>query len=926
MMKGLAKIGSKPLAIMTLIVSCLVVAAGFTWQQQSFSDQGQGQQAQQQQQIATMIHHAISSRIALLSQQMEAVATSENVVDLIVSNDADAIIDKQKILANLFPNSQKVCLFSADVDQPDESACLPITFASLNSLRLAKENGSAPMALMQAGKDNAHLLLAHRVMGSNEQVAGVLVVAFNPDEVSKLLFKEYGANGYVELRQGIKKTMVVAKQGNSQWKQGTSSFDKAIENSHWRITYWAGKTAGSTSLFMMILATMLTVIILMWLLREYWQNTLFKRDVTTLKQLISDAENKKLQAKYTMSYGMLDAVVDELLSLSIKMSVSGPPGIIKPKLVPKPQAEPEPMLQEEPIMQAEVPEVAMKKVSSQPDLAPVNVEPEVEVMLPEESSESAFSISPVSIDAVDLDEPVSEEPEAVIDEAPLEFKIPESSKTEEPSPKVVDDAPLELNSIEPLVLEINEEPALELEQVQSGEIDARIFKAYDIRGVVGQTLNENIVRKIGQAIGSEALEQGQSRLVIGRDGRHSSPSLSHALIEGILASGCDAVDIGMVPTPVLYFACYQLGTHSGVMVTGSHNPANYNGLKIMLAEKSLAGDELQALYQRIKQDNLSTGQGHQNNADVIDDYIAKIIVDVSTSRSIKVVVDSGNGVAGIVAPKLLTALGCEVIELYSDVDGDFPNHHPDPSQPENLQALIEKVKESGAELGIAFDGDADRLGIVDVNGKAIWPDRLMTLFAQDVLSRQQGATIIYDVKSTGLLEHTIKQAGGNPLMWKSGHSLIKNKMQETGAQLAGEMSGHIFFKERWFGFDDGLYAACRLLEILAKDPLSRTPTDVFSAVPDRVNTPEIIIEMDDTESYRLIEQLSEDAQFGGATLIKIDGVRAEYPNGWGLVRASNTVPGITLRFEAETEEGLQQIQQQFKQQLLQIKPTLTLLF
>ncbi|NQY25750.1 MAG: phosphomannomutase/phosphoglucomutase [Piscirickettsiaceae bacterium] len=897
-MKRLAKIGNKPVAILTLIISCVVVIVGFIWQQQLFNNQGQGQQDQQHQQVATMIHHAISSRVTLLNQQMETVASSPNLAGLILSGDMEAVVAQQEMLASLFPNAQKVCLFSANIDQPDENACLPITFASLNSLRLAKENGSAPMALMQAGKDNAHLLLAHRVMGSNEQVAGVLVVAFNPDEVSKLLFKEYGANGYVELRQGVKKTAVVAKQGNGQWKQGPSSFDKPIANSYWRIAYWPAGTAESSSLLMVILSAMLGVMIVMWLLREFWQQSLLKRDVTTLQQQIEDIKENKLKSKYFLTNAGLQKVASDLIAMVKDMassSLGSPPnkaatlGNIKPQM------------QMEPILETENTESKIEqKMPRQPisEFPPVDVKPTpirvpvVENDITEKSSGLTFSETPVTLEVIES-EPVVEEP--VVDEAPLEFNI-----------------------LEPLILEIDEEATL--------EIDRRIFKAYDIRGIVGQTLNENIVRKIGQAIGSEALEQGQSRLVIGRDGRHSSPSLSNALIEGILASGCDAVDIGMVPTPVLYFACHQLGTHSGVMVTGSHNPADYNGLKIMLADKSLSGDELQALYQRIKQDDLSTGQGHQNNADVIDDYIAKIVGDVSTSRSIKVVIDSGNGVAGIVAPKLLIALGCEVIALYSDVDGDFPNHHPDPSKPENLQALIAKVKESGAELGIAFDGDADRLGVVDINGKAIWPDRLMTLFAQDVLSRQQGATIIYDVKSTSLLENIIKKSGGEPLMWKSGHSLIKNKMQETGAQLAGEMSGHIFFKERWFGFDDGLYSACRLLEILAKDTLARTPTEVFAAIPDRINTPEIIIEMDDAESHRLMEQLSEEAQFGGATLIKIDGVRAEYPNGWGLVRASNTVPGITLRFEAETEEGLQQIQQQFKQQLLQIKPTLTLLF
>ncbi|MBE9533155.1 MAG: hypothetical protein IMF04_03440, partial [Proteobacteria bacterium] len=659
-MKGLAKIGSKPVAIVTLIISCLVVAAGFTWLQQSFSGQGQGQQNLEQQQIATMIHKSISSRIDLLSQQMASVATSPDLARLIMSGDSEAISAKQTLFASLFPSAQKVCLFSADVDQPDENACLPITFASLNSLRLAKENGSAPMALMQAGKDNAHLLLAHRIMDSAEQVAGVLVVALNPDVVKNLLIKEYGGNGYVELRQGVKKTSVVAKQGNGQWKQGAAIFDKKIANSHWRISYWSAKSAESSSLFMMILGAMLGVMVVMWLLREFWQSTLLKRDVAILQQQIGDIKENKSKSQYPLSNTKLQELTSDLRALAIDM-VAPPLGSpLKENIKPKPQ--PEPMLQ------AEEPEAEMEqKVPTQPDpiIPPTDVQiepalaPAVEEVIIEESSELTFAETSASLDVV---EPVPE-PQPVVDEAPLEFNIleptpvPKAESKPEVEPKkpepanVAVDAPLELKVAEPeiqeeatLELNIGEPLSLELPSLQdeqSDDVDPSIFKAYDIRGIVGQTLNENTVRKIGQAIGSEAKEQGQTRLVIGHDGRHSSPSLTTALIEGILASGCDAVDIGMVPTPVLYFACHHLGTHSGVMVTGSHNPADYNGLKITLNEKSLAGDELQALYQRIEQDNLSTGQGKKNNANVIDDYIAKIVGDIKVPRSVKLVIDSG---------------------------------------------------------------------------------------------------------------------------------------------------------------------------------------------------------------------------------------------------------------------------------------------
>ena len=431
---------------------------------------------------------------------------------------------------------------------------------------------------------------------------------------------------------------------------------------------------------------------------------------------------------------------------------------------------------------------------------------------------------------------------------------------------------------------------------------------------------------IGQAIGSEALDKEQPRLVVGRDGRLSSDELSEALIEGIMASGCEVVDIGQVPTPLVYFACEHLQTHSGVMVTGSHNPINYNGLKITIGKKPLFGASLQQLYQRILQGNVHTGEGSRSSIDVVDDYIAQITSDVHLIRPLKVVVDGGNGVGGPVASKLLTALGCDVIELYCDVNGEFPNHHPNPSEPANLQDLILAVSRSGAELGIAFDGDGDRLGTVDADGNIIWSDRLMIMFAQDVLSRLPGSLVIYDVKSSGLLGDAILAAGGEALMWQSGYAVIRDKMQETGAPLAGELSGHIFFKDRWFGFDDAIYTASRLIELLARDPLERNSTEIFAAIPARESTPEIIVEMEELECQKFIQQFVAEASFQGAKISTIDGLRADFASGWGLVRASNTVPGLTLRFEAETQESLQEIQQQFKQQMLQVKPTITLLF
>jgi len=470
------------------------------------------------------------------------------------------------------------------------------------------------------------------------------------------------------------------------------------------------------------------------------------------------------------------------------------------------------------------------------------------------------------------------------------------------------------------------ESALEVAkvEVEESKVDPDIFRAYDIRGIVGASLSPDVAYEIGRAIGSEAYFRGEQTVVVGRDGRLSGPELSDALIRGLKSTGRDVKDIGQVPTPVLYFAAQYLDANSGVMVTGSHNPSDYNGFKIVLGGETLANEAIQGLRQRIESGDMLTGEGSVEEVDVLPDYIERVKSDVQVVRPVKVVVDCGNGVAGVAAPRLLRALGCEVVELFCDVDGDFPNHHPDPSKTENLAALIQAVQEQGAELGIAFDGDGDRIGIVSSQGEIIWPDRLLMLLAMDVLSRNPGALIIYDVKCSRHVASVVAEHGGEPLMWATGHSLIKAKMKETGALLAGEMSGHIFFKERWFGFDDALYSAARLLEILAND--HRSSSDMFAALPDSMNTPELNIPMAEGEPSVFMEKLLNGAHFENARVATVDGLRVEFDRGWGLVRASNTTPCLVLRFEADDELALHTIQEEFRRVLLQTDPSLSLPF
>jgi phosphomannomutase/phosphoglucomutase len=457
-------------------------------------------------------------------------------------------------------------------------------------------------------------------------------------------------------------------------------------------------------------------------------------------------------------------------------------------------------------------------------------------------------------------------------------------------------------------------------------LDRSIFRAYDIRGLVGVSLDGNIARLIGQAIGSVMHEKNQRSIVVGRDGRLSSQSMANGLIEGLRKAGREVIDIGEVPTPLAYFGSFHLRTGCCVEVTGSHNPPDYNGFKIVVDGETLAGDAISNLYARIAENKLyrADNLGALSSRDISRDYIQRIADDIQIERKVKVVIDCGSGVAGLIAPDLLAAIGADVEPLYCEVDGTFPHHHPDPSDPANLVDLINVVQRVGAEIGLALDGDGDRLGVVTRAGEIIYPDRLLMLFASDVLERNPGACVIYDVKCTGHLATHILRHGGSPLMWKTGHSLIKSKMKETEAELAGEMSGHFFFRERWYGFDDGLYAAARLLEILGS--AIDDPETIFAQLPKGVSTPELKIEVPEGEQYRMVEEFVAKAKFEGARLATIDGLRADWPDGWGLVRASNTTPNLVLRFDAKDAESLARVQSVFREQLLAVHPTLQLPF
>jgi phosphomannomutase/phosphoglucomutase len=469
------------------------------------------------------------------------------------------------------------------------------------------------------------------------------------------------------------------------------------------------------------------------------------------------------------------------------------------------------------------------------------------------------------------------------------------------------------------------QPKINQPQMKKAEPE-NIFKAYDIRGIVGKGLSKEVIYDLGLALGSEAQQKGIKTLVVARDGRLSGMDLVDGLMKGIISTGRNVLNLGMVPTPVLYFVAHHIEGRSGVMVTGSHNPPEYNGLKMVIQGETLAGERIQQLKQRIEtEDYVTETMGMiEHKHDYIEEYIGTIADGIELARKLKVVIDCGNGVAGELAPELVRTLGCEVIELYCKIDGNFPNHHPDPSKPENLTDLIAAVTKHQADLGLAFDGDGDRLGVIDSSGKIIWADRQMMLYAKQVLANKPGAHIIYDVKCSRHLGEMIRKNGGRPLMWKTGHSFMKAKLKEMGAALAGEMSGHIFFNDRWFGFDDALYAAARLLEIIAAD--TRPSCEVFADFPDSLNTPELTVTLDEGENFSFMAEMMQKANFPDGIIFDIDGLRVDFKDGWALVRASNTTPTLVVRFEADNEQALDRIQHQIKKLMVEIKDDIYLPF
>lgn len=820
------------------------------------------------------LHNDIKIILQQYVDRVNLLAADPNLVELIDYPSARVL--RQDDLAEMI-NAQRVMLFALGEEKALAGAHPGLSFSELDLVYEAEKGRAPRLEYHKLPDGDSHLDLV-RPFKQGGEVVGFVLVRFNAADFIKAVNQLKIPGARLELSQVLSDDSAESflSWGEPEVKSKAQPYSASFVAADWRLSYWETPSGWQVlgmdwrSFYWLTFVEIIAVLALMMAVFRRMMDRAVTASANVLFGYVRDRLSGKWMGKnYVSPLSELQPTLTNLQNLNWAAAVSTP----APEMPPEPVDEP--------------PQRGAAEATEQGR---------------KEFERAYVDILYQDRDAIEIDEHEA---------------APQSQASAAPTPQVEGEAatPPETGGA---VAVADNRPG------DAAQVPASIFRAYDIRGVVGEGLTPDIAYHIGRAFGTEAWACGEQAVVVGRDGRTASASLAEGVIKGLRESGRDVIDIGAVPTPVVYFATHYLNARSAVMVTGSHNPATHNGFKLVLQGEALAAQGIQQIYQRIQSGDFAVGEGSYTQQDLIADYGARVHADAHMERSLKVVVDCGNGVSGVVAPSQLRSMGCEVIELCCEVDGEFPNHHPDPSQPINLQALIGAVKQHQADLGLAFDGDGDRLGVVDSQGKIIWPDRLLMLFARRVLAEQPGGTVVYDVKSSRHLHRVVEQAGGQPLMWKAGHSLMKAKIKESDAVLGGELSGHIFFHDRWYGFDDGLYAAVRLLEILAQDP--RSSHAVFADLPDALSTPEILVPVTEGEQFRLMDRLIQEIDLPEAQLILIDGVRAEFKDGWGLVRASNTSPGLTFRFEAQTEAALEHIKTLFKLQVSRFAPELELPF
>lgn len=847
--------------VLALTMTGLLVSTAVLWYQmvEGANDRHQAQLAAR---LADQYASLVNARIDELRTELITAAAAPAVVEAFISFDPERLPPASQALTALLPHADRVELFAPGTAEVDLNATVPITFAALAVIRRAESEPFVGPEGIRVDDQRSRLFAAVPVTADG-RVAGVLFAALSSELLLGPLRHFDASLGALSLEQRFDGTQTVTLL---QWgdpgpsSAGIPQERRTLSVPHWQLLFTPNAAAGAAVASSIDLLTAMAVTAALLLAAVLFAFSSLSRQLQhDARALLEQASNSLRGRRQTLQRYRLGLFQDLAREIARMARPGMSPGLGEPEVVEDVAATP--------------PAAATEKRRGRP-----------------RQSEDAGGSD-------DAQGTTASRARSASDDF-LEV-APGGHARDNFGIEVTEDS-------SPLALGLTLEP--------------EIFRAYDIRGITTTNLTEEVVYWIGRAFAAEATERQQRQVAVGRDGRHSSEPLAQALIRGLTEGGLDVLDIGQVPTPVLYFATYALDTGTGIMITGSHNPPEYNGLKMVMAGETLAEGRIQALRQRIEDNRLSEGDGDIERVNLGEQYLDRIVDDVVVAQPLKVVVDCGNGVAGGLAPELLTRLGCEVVPLYCDIDGDFPNHHPDPADPKNLEDLITVVKAEKADLGLAFDGDGDRVGVVTGSGDIIWPDKLMMLYAQDIVGRNPGADIIYDVKCSRHLNGLISDLGGRPIMWKTGHSHMKAKLKETGALLAGEFSGHICFGERWYGFDDALYAAARLLEILGS--ADQDADELFSQFPVTFSTPELKIQTTEQAKFEIMQRLAIDGDFGDGTITTIDGVRVDYADGWGLIRPSNTSPVLTLRFEADGQDALDRIQKLFESQLAAIDPAL----
>lgn len=959
------RVRARPVSVALLLIAAVLLFMLFLTQYQNDGANDDAQLKQVGQSLLKTKQSRLENQVTLYRDWVTTISTWQDTQALVGNPQAD-VSQWQQTLKTLVPGLQHACVFEQDLLTP-ESNCMPITYVSLDIMRSLDSKQPSELVVINKASEPSHILLASQLESGDRAEPAKLLLALNPEMLLNGMEQNPIQGVYLELVQGEEARKALKTFGNAALKQGEPVQVSAIKGSHWQLRLWIG--AAESSKNWPFLISIILVLTIFWLLRELWYNKTLRHDSSTLEEQLSDLQQLTMRNAYPLINPELGYISQTIHQIGIP---KGKQAAVKvePEAEDQPSSEAgetptkehddlsgpnqqadsyEDKLNDQAITAQEdkahqirnddssdIDEIrrasieAHEKAQSmsyetQPDSG--SVESETQPPPPETDNTIDFDSQPDTAEAdntiafssneqtLELDNSVFSESNE--QELTLSLDVgDEQDKQEEHETK----ADAVLSAEQDVSAELTEQAEQSEQNTKSDTVlpDQTIFRKYDIRGIVGEQLTVPVMRQLGRAVGSMLVESGYADLNVGCDARLSSPPLTKAFIRGVLSTGCNVVDLGQVPTPLLYFANEATGVRSGAMITGSHNPTDFNGLKLVINGKALLGDEITAIYQRIKDDRLTSGQGMLQQAEVFESYLQKVQEEITPPRQLLVVVDCGNSVAGKFLPKLLRNVGCKVIELFCDVDGRFPNHHPDPGQPANLTALQQMVKSNKADLGIAVDGDADRLGVVDDQGKIIWPDRLLGLFAQQLLQHQSGATVLFDIKCSNLIQQIVEAEGGKALMVPAGHSVIKAEMEQTGAMLAGEMTGHFFFKDRWYGFDDAMYAACRLVELLSQS--TQSSAELFAAIPENESTPEIIIRLPQAGVHDIVSRFAQHYDAGSATINEIDGVRVDFEDGWGLIRASNTMPAISLRFEANSEERLKTIKQSFQDTLRELSP------